>query len=81
MGGVCLYAAHDRPDTMFSSKTIMQHVSNPNELMEARLRLASYYAGKPVLVWCYELQDLPKVLRGDGDADWAGPQELLKRSI
>ena len=63
-------AGADRPDTMFASKTAMQHVSKPNVLMNARLqRLGRYYEGKPVLVWCYPLQELPKGIRVDGDGD------------
>eukprot|EP00959_Pyramimonas_sp_CCMP1952_P429884 9003084-Pyramimonas_sp.AAC.1 len=69
--GLSLCVSSDRPDAMFSSKTIMQHVSKPNVLMNARLhRLCRYYEGAPRLLWCYELQDLPEVLRVDADADW-----------
>ena len=59
----------------------MQHVSKPNVLMNARLqRLGRYYEGKPVLVWCYPLQELPNGVRVDGDGDWAPTTELLRRS-
>ena len=55
---------------MFASKTAMHHVSKPNVLMNARLqRLGRCNEGKPVLVWCYPLQDLPKGVRVDGDGD------------
>ena len=37
-GGTALYLSSDRPDTMFASKTAMQHVSKPNVLMNARLQ-------------------------------------------
>ena len=80
-GGSALYLSSDRLDTMFASKTAMQHVSKPNVLMNARLqRLGRYYEGKPVLVWCYPLQELPKGIRVDGDGDWAPTTELLRRS-
>ena len=80
-GGTALYLSSDRPDTMFASKTAMQHVSKPNVLMNARLqRLGRYYEGKPVLVWCYPLQELPNGIRVDGDGDWAPTTELLRRS-
>ena len=66
---------------MFASKTAMQHVSEPNVSMNARLqRLGRYYEGKPVLVWCYPLQELPKGIRMYGDGDWAPTTELLRRS-
>ena len=55
----------------------------PNQtfLMNARLqRLGRYYEGKPVLVWCYPLQELPNAIRVDGDGDWAPTTELLRRS-
>ena len=66
---------------MFASKTAMQHVSKPNVLMNARLqRLGRYYEGKPVLVWCYPLQELPTGIRVDGDGDWAPTTELVRRS-
>ena len=66
---------------MFASKTALQHVSKPNVLMNARLqRLGRYYEGKPVLVWCYPLQELPNGIRVDGDGDWAPTTELLRRS-
>ncbi|CAK0790038.1 unnamed protein product [Prorocentrum cordatum] len=71
----------DRPDIMFVSKTIMQDVSRPNNQMNARLiRLARYLEGHQVLVWCYELQDLPSTLRADGDADWAAPTAVARKS-
>ena len=80
-GGTALYLSSDRPDTMFASKTAMQHVSKPNVLMNARLqRLGRYYEGKPVLVFCYPLQELPNGVRLDGDGDWAPTTELLRRS-
>ena len=80
-GGTALYLSSDRPDTMFASKTAMQHVSKPNVLMNARLqRLGGYCEGKPVLAWCYPLQELPKGIRVDGDGDWAPTTELLRRS-
>ena len=80
-GGTALYLSSDRPDTMFDSKTAMQHVSKPNVLMNARLqRLGRYYEGKSVLVWCYPLQELPKGIRVDGDGDWAPTTEMLRRS-
>ncbi|CAK0861483.1 unnamed protein product, partial [Prorocentrum cordatum] len=80
-GGLALYLAADRPDIMFSSKTIMQDVSKPNYQMNARLmRLARYLEGHQVLVWCHELQDMPKVLRADGDADWAAPTAVARKS-
>ena len=79
--GTALYLSSDRPDTMFASKTAMQHVSKPNVLMNARLqRLGRYYEGKPVLVWCYPLQELPTGIRVDGDGDWALTTELVRRS-
>ena len=79
--GTALYLSCDRPDTMFASKTAMQHVSEPNVLMNARLqRLGRYHEGKPVLVWCYPLQELPKGIRVDGDGGWAPTIELLRRS-
>ena len=66
---------------MFASKTAMQHVSKPNVLINARLqRLGRYCEGKPVLVWCYLLQELPNGIRVDGDGDWAPTTELLRRS-
>ena len=69
------------PLQMFASKTAMQHVSKPNVLMHARLqRLGRYYEVKPVLVWCYPLQELPNGVRVDGDGDWAPTTELLRRS-
>ena len=62
----------------FASKTATQHVSKPNVLMNARLqRLGRYYKGKPVLVWCYPLQELPNGIRVDGDGGWAPTTELL----
>ena len=71
----------DRPYTMFASKTAMQHVSKPNVLMNARLqRLGRYYEGKPLLVWCYPLQELPNGIRVDGDGDWSPTTELLRMS-
>ena len=71
----------DRPDTMFATKTAMQHVSKPDVLMNARLqRLGRYYEGTPALVWCYPLQELPNGIRVDGDGDWAPTTELLRRS-
>ena len=80
-GGTALHLSSDRLDTMFASKTAMQHVSKPNVLMNARLRrLGRYYEGKPVLVLCYPLQELPKGIRVDGDGDWAPTTELLRRS-
>ena len=80
-GGTALYRSSDRPDTMFASKTAMQHVSKPNVLMNARLqRLGRHHESKPVLVWCYPLQELPKGIRVDGDGDWAPTTELLRRS-
>ena len=80
-GGTALYLSSDRPDTMFASKTAMQHVSKPNVLMNARLqRLGRYYEGKPVLVWCYPLQELPNGIRVDGDGDRAPTTELLRKS-
>ena len=80
-GGAVLYLSSDRPDTIFASKTAMQHVSKPNVLMNARLqRLGRYYEGKPVMVWCYPLQELPNGIRVDGDGDWAPTTELLRRS-
>ena len=80
-GGTALYLSSDRPDTMFASNTAMQQVSKPNVLMNARLqRLGRYYEGKPVLVWCYLLQELPNGIRVDGDGDWAPTTELLRRS-
>ncbi|CAK0910398.1 unnamed protein product [Prorocentrum cordatum] len=80
-GGLALYLAADRPDIMFASKTIMQDVSKPNYQMNARLmRLARYLDGHQVVVWCYELQDMPKVLRADGDADWAAPTAVARKS-
>ena len=48
-GGTALYLSSDRPDTMYASKTAMQHVSKPNVLMNARLqRLGRYYDGETV---------------------------------
>ena len=80
-GGTALHLSSDRPDTMFASKTAMQHDSKPNVLMNARLqRLGGYYEGKPVLVSCYPLQELPNGIRVDGDGDWAPTTELLRRS-
>ena len=79
--GTALYLSSDRPDTMFASKTAMQHVSKPNVLMNARLqRLGRYYEGKPVLVLCYPLHELPTGIRVDGDGDWAPTTELVRRS-
>ncbi|CAK0866686.1 unnamed protein product [Prorocentrum cordatum] len=79
--GTALYLSSDRPDTMYASKTAMQHVSNPNVLMHARVqRLGRYYEGQPVLVWCYPLQGTPEGIRVDGDADWAPTSELQRRS-
>ena len=75
-----LYVSADRPDTMFASKTVMQHVSRPIIIMEARMmRLSRYYAGQPTLVWCYELQEEPAMLRADEDSDWAPSTEELRR--
>ena len=49
--------------------------------MIARLqRLGRYYEGKPVLVWCFPLQELPKGVRVGGDGDWAPTTELPRRS-
>jgi len=80
-GGLALYVSADRPDTMFASKTVMQHVSKPNVAMEARMmRLSRYYAGRPTLCWCYELQEQPDEIRVDGDSDWAPNTEELRRS-
>jgi hypothetical protein len=80
-GGLALYVSGDRPDTMFASKTIMQHVSRPTVLMEARLmRLIRYYAGHPELLWCYELQATPEIVLAEGDSDWAASSEELRRS-
>jgi hypothetical protein len=81
-GGMSLYVSADRPDTMLASKTVMQHVSRPIIVMEARMmRLSRYYAGQPTLVWCYELlQEEPTMLRADGDSDWAPNTEELRRS-
>ena len=73
-GGTALYLSSDMPDTMFASKTAMQHVSEPNVLINARLqRLGRYYEG-------YPLQELPNGIRVDGDGDWAPTTELLRRS-
>ena len=80
-GGTALYLLSAWPDTMFASKTAMQHVSYPNVLVNARLqRLGRYYEGYPALVWCYPLQELPNGIRVDGDGDWAPTTELLRRS-
>ncbi|CAK0848098.1 unnamed protein product, partial [Prorocentrum cordatum] len=80
-GGLTLYLAADRPDIMFASKTTRQDVSKPSYQMNARLmRLARYSEGHQVLVWCYELQELPKILRADGDADWAAPTSVARKS-
>ena len=66
---------------MFASKTAMQHVSKPNVLMNARQqRLGRHYEGKPLLVWCYPVQELPNGVCVDGDGDWAQTTELLRRS-
>ena len=66
---------------MYASKTAMQHVSNPNVLMHARVqRLGRYYEGQPVLVWCYPLQGTPEGDRVDGDGDWAPTSELQRRA-
>ena len=60
---------------------VLQHVSKPNVLMNAKLqRLGRYYEGRPVLVWCYPLQELPTGIRVDGDGDWAPTTELVRRS-
>ncbi len=69
-GGLALYVAGGRPDTMFASMTVMQHSSPPNVLREARLMwLIRYYACHPELLWCFELQDTPDVLIVEGDSD------------
>ena len=61
---------------MFASETAMQHASKPNVLMNAKLyRLGRYYEGKPVLVWCYPLQEMPKGIRVDGDCDWGSNRD------
>ena len=79
--GAALCLSSDRSDTVFASNTAMQHVSKPNVLMNARWqRLGRYYEGKPVLVWCYPFQELPKGIRMDGDGDWAPTPELLRWS-
>ncbi|CAK0804855.1 unnamed protein product, partial [Prorocentrum cordatum] len=80
-GGLALCLAADRPDITLASKTIMQDVSKPNYQMNARLmRLARYLEGHQVLVWCCELQGLPSILRADGDADWAAPTAVARKS-
>ncbi|CAK0909889.1 unnamed protein product [Prorocentrum cordatum] len=78
--GTALYLS-DRPDTMYARKTAMQHVSNPNVLMHARVqRLGRYYEGQFVLVRCYPLQGTREGIRVGGDADWALASELQRRS-
>ncbi|CAK0845688.1 unnamed protein product, partial [Prorocentrum cordatum] len=80
-GGIALYLAADRPDIMFASKTVVQDVSKPNYQMNARRsRLARYLGGHQVPVWCYELQGLPSIRRADGDADWAAPTAVARKS-
>lgn len=79
--GTALYLSTDRPDTMYASKTAMQHVPKPNVLMNARLqRLVRYYEVHPILVWRYPLQGVPDGIGVDGDGDWAPSNEPKRRS-
>ena len=80
-GGTALYLSSDRLDTMFASKTAMQHVSKPNVFDECQTAevgsLLRRQAGVGVVIF---LQELPNGVRVDGDGDWAPTTELLRRS-
>ena len=63
----------------------LKHVDTDEEMRTGesdakKQRLGRYYEGKPVLVWCYPLQELPTGIRVDGDGDWAPTTELVRRS-
>ena len=76
-----LYVANNRPDAMRSAKTIAQHASKLNILMEARLHRLSRHLEGHLNPWRrHELQDERLEIQGDGGSDWAAPQENLRRS-
>ena len=75
----CNYLAFDRPDMNFSTKEICREMSKPTTGSLRRLRrLGQYLAGKPRLVWHFDMQDPTTTLDVFTDSDWAGCRKSRK---
>ena len=67
------YLAMDRPDLQYAAKEACRHMSRPTRASIEKLRrIAKYLMRRPRLVWTFEMQELPKVLDVQVDANWAG---------
>ena len=76
-----LYRALDRPDTQFATGRVMQYVTKPTVLAEARMKhLARYIHTHPQVVWIFEQQDWIDELTIIMDADWATDADT-RRSV
>ncbi len=79
--GAMLYHALDRPDTQFATGRVMQYVTKPTVLAEARMKhLARYIHTHPQVVWIFEQQDWVDEITIITDADWATDADT-RRSV
>ncbi len=79
--GTMLYHALDRPDTQFATGRVMQYVTKPTVLAEARMKhLARYIHTHPQVVWIFEQQDWVDEITIITDADWATDADT-RRSV
>ena len=75
-----MYVALDRPEILYSTKTVASFMQSPTKSAMVKLkRLVRYLVGFPQAEWAYSKQVVPKYLDVYGDSDWAGDEER-KRS-
>ena len=74
--GSVMYVALDRPEIMYSTKTVASFMQSPTKSAMVKLeRLVRYLVGFPQAEWAYSKQVVPKYLDVYGDSDWAGDEE------
>ena len=78
--GSVMYVALDRPEILYSTKTVASFMQSPTKSAMVKLkRLVRYLVGFPQVEWAYSKQVVPKYLDVYGDSDWAGNEDR-KRS-
>ena len=78
--GSVMYVALDRPEILYSTKTVASFMQSPTKSAMVKLkRLVRYLVGFPQAERAYSKQVVPKYLDVYGDSDWAGDEDR-KRS-
>ena len=77
----CIDLSMDRPDILCSSKDICREMAKLVVGSLKRLRrLGRYLRHRPRVVWFYDYQKLPEVLKVHVDANWAGCKRTRKNT-